>query len=567
MSTTVTSVLQDLGESAERTHCGYCASRRRRRPASEDDPATRGTGQDAPCHVLLASLWAHLLLSEDYKALMDAGWRRSGCFLYLPDNRRTCCPQYAIRLPVEAFRPSRSQRRVLRRWTAYATPVDSLSRLCLSGDEDEMDAEVDQAEKSAATLPEERKSSPTRLADAMNGMRRCNTSAAASHRSATEATSAPIPATGHLTPRANLDEQLEALRRIEPTLRPVPPARRAASGGAHYMTAAAFSRAHHSGEAVEVVAQRIADALRPHEALVREVLVCGGYVNVHARQEPLHVPTSSRLSPANTRCSPRRSTPTHRLRMQLVEAAFRSDAFALYCRYQRAIHGDDEHELTPHRYARFLVQHPFPRYPHATSRDGAYHLHTYLDERLVMVGVLDVLPGAISSKYLFYDPELPPRLSPGVFSTLCEVRLTRELFREPFYYMGYYIHSCGKMRYKAAFRPSQLRCGFNGQWVDWATVARPALDRDEHCDGFAEAAGDPERCENGQPVAGVAGAPSPAPAWHAVSVWWPDAGAPKPLHALPDRLRAQVLPSISRFARHVPHRVLARSVYIPPAVE
>jgi arginine-tRNA-protein transferase len=49
-----------------------------------------------------------------YQRLMDAGFRRSGRVVYQPMCRgcRACLP---IRVPVEAFRPSRSQRRVLRR--------------------------------------------------------------------------------------------------------------------------------------------------------------------------------------------------------------------------------------------------------------------------------------------------------------------------------------------------------------------------------------------------------------------------------------------------------------------
>jgi arginine-tRNA-protein transferase len=33
------------------------------------------------------------------------------------------------------------------------------------------------------------------------------------------------------------------------------------------------------------------------------------------------------------------------------------------------------------------------------------------------------------------------------------------------YYMGYYIHSCRKMRYKGGFYPSELLCEYSHQWV------------------------------------------------------------------------------------------------------
>jgi arginine-tRNA-protein transferase len=36
-----------------------------------------------------------------------------------PNNRRTCCQQYTIRLPVLSFTPTRNQRRLLKRWDDF----------------------------------------------------------------------------------------------------------------------------------------------------------------------------------------------------------------------------------------------------------------------------------------------------------------------------------------------------------------------------------------------------------------------------------------------------------------
>ena len=44
------------------------------------------------------------------------------------------------------------------------------------------------------------------------------------------------------------------------------------------------------------------------------------------------------------------------------------------------------------------------------------------------------------------------------------------------YCMGYYIHSCPKMRYKAAFKPSQLLCPATFTWVPLERVTE-ALDQ------------------------------------------------------------------------------------------
>ena len=62
---------------------------------------------------------------------------------------------------------------------------------------------------------------------------------------------------------------------------------------------------------------------------------------------------------------------------------------------------------------------------------------------LVAVGVVDILPSCLSSKYFFWDPDLA-HLSLGRLSALKEIQWIAAAhtvcpsFR--YYYMGYYIH-------------------------------------------------------------------------------------------------------------------------------
>ncbi|KAF4428375.1 arginine-tRNA-protein transferase [Fusarium austroafricanum] len=46
-------------------------------------------------------------------------WRRSGTLMYRPDQRRSCCPHYTIRLDSSQFKPSRDQRQTVNRFNKY----------------------------------------------------------------------------------------------------------------------------------------------------------------------------------------------------------------------------------------------------------------------------------------------------------------------------------------------------------------------------------------------------------------------------------------------------------------
>ena len=103
---------------------------------------------------------------------------------------------------------------------------------------------------------------------------------------------------------------------------------------------------------------------------------------------------------------------------------------------------------------------------------------------LVAVGVVDILPKCLSSKYFFYEPAYA-HLSLGKVSALEEINFVLRERRErrcpdfEYYYMGYYIHDCGKMRYKAEYAPSEILCATTGRWtrVDDPDV-RARLDAD-----------------------------------------------------------------------------------------
>ena len=179
----------------------------------------------------------------------------------------------------------------------------------------------------------------------------------------------------------------------------------------------------------------------------------------------------------------------HRLTMRLVRSHPRSpefestlnESYEVYRKYQMAIHGDPPNKCTLQQYMRFLMDSPL--IPQTSPKEwecgyGSYHQQYFIDGKLVMVGVLDILKNCISSKYLYYDPQYG-FLKLGVFSALNEIALVRRLHSyEPslqYYCMGYYVHTCTKMNYKGSYAPSYLLCPVTNTYVP-IELCKPKLD-------------------------------------------------------------------------------------------
>jgi len=162
-----------------------------------------------------------------------------------------------------------------------------------------------------------------------------------------------------------------------------------------------------------------------------------------------------------------------------------------YQQYQMKVHGDDLPDVAHKQYKRFLIDSPLISHKFAdrdTDKDivnkyGSYHMQYWLDgDKLIAVGVVDILPSAMSSVYLYYDPEYS-FLSLGTYSALREIEYVRRLAtirsELKFYYMGFYIHDVPKMRYKGRFQPSSLLCPETYTWQDIARCT-PKLDKSKY---------------------------------------------------------------------------------------
>ncbi|KAG8763041.1 Arginyl-tRNA--protein transferase 1 [Ceratobasidium sp. 423] len=146
------------------------------------------------------------------------------------------------------------------------------------------------------------------------------------------------------------------------------------------------------------------------------------------------------------------------------------EKYQLYLKYQESIHEDTGN--TPEGFERFLVtsairQEPI-RYQNASAQPiyplpthyGSYHQMYRVNGELIAIGVIDILPGCVSSVYFMYAPEWNA-WSLGKISAIREATLAKEIHDAGVesmtsLYMGFYIYSCPKMRYKGEYEPSYL---------------------------------------------------------------------------------------------------------------
>ena len=152
--------------------------------------------------------------------------------------------------------------------------------------------------------------------------------------------------------------------------------------------------------------------------------------------------------------------------------------FELFKKYQVTHHDDEPESVTKESFKRFLCDSPLIPVPSDVDSSpscgfGSFHQQYWVDDRLIAVGVVDILPHCLSSKYFFWDPSYA-KLSLGTVASLLEIEWVREQSKIcpafEYYYLGYYLHTCHRMRYKASFSPSELLCPTTFTWVSISDV-------------------------------------------------------------------------------------------------
>lgn len=177
----------------------------------------------------------------------------------------------------------------------------------------------------------------------------------------------------------------------------------------------------------------------------------------------------------------------------LLPDDFGMDKFDLFRKYQISIHKEDEDDVTPESFYRFLCTNPFEQHDidwrevnkewakrNYSSKPlqtlaGPVHECYIIDGELAAIAVLDILPTSISSVYFMWDPK-HAKLGLGTVSAIREIMFAK-LLNKDHYYLGFYIPDCPKMVYKGKF-DGQIR-NFNAdrvnEWVKIKDLANDAL--------------------------------------------------------------------------------------------
>ncbi|TMS04457.1 Arginyl-tRNA--protein transferase 1, partial [Larimichthys crocea] len=391
-------------------------------------------------------MWSHTMTVQDYQDLIDRGWRRSGKYVYKPIMNKTCCPQYTIRCHALKFQPSKSHKKILKKMSKFL----SKGELPKGQDDGEpMDSVCEEAgprEPSKACHSEVKCAAIT---DIQKVVAECPAIAEVQEEAAD---AAPAGSETSRKDSVSLDGR----------------------------TTATAPKPGVGADASRPPCRKAKD-LRKERRLQKEQMRhdADGVASIVSPTPPTPTQTNQPkpLEDFITESLPDNST--HCLEVRLVrsnppcpqfKASFDA-SYQVYKLYQMAIHKDPPDKPSESQFRRFLCDSPLEAEYSLDGPEvgyGSFHQQYWLDGRIVAVGVIDILPTCVSSVYLYYHPDFAS-LSLGSYSALREITFTRQLQKQSpklsYYYLGFYIHSCPKMRYKGQYRPSELLCPETFVWV------------------------------------------------------------------------------------------------------
>ncbi|KAB5582004.1 hypothetical protein PHYPO_G00182180 [Pangasianodon hypophthalmus] len=429
-------------------------------------------------------MWAHSMTVQDYQDLIDRGWRRSGKYVYKPVMNKTCCPQYTIRCHALNFHPSKTHKKILKKMTKFLSkgevPAGQRDADC---DGERMDSMFEEGGEVPPVDPVKIQHSQVERPIIPSRPEKDNDSKPSTSETPREETvSSAAGKSPRLMPKPGVgaDPSKPPCRKakdIRKERRLQKEQQKQQDGGGTLTNLKPAPATPASGQP-KPLEEFITDSLpddplhRLEVRLVRSMPPSpqfkasfdASYQVYKLYQMVIHHDPPDKPSESQVR---------------LVPVSFEDPDFLasyeqsveLFARYQMAIHGDLPFECDESQFKRFLCDSPLEAETAPDGPDmgyGSFHQQYWLDGRIIAVGVIDILPNCVSSVYLYYHPDFA-FLSLGSYSALREIAFTRQLQKQSpklcYYYLGFYIHSCPKMRYKGQYQPSDLLCPETYTWV------------------------------------------------------------------------------------------------------
>uniref|UniRef100_A0A3Q0KL67 Arginyl-tRNA--protein transferase 1 n=1 Tax=Schistosoma mansoni TaxID=6183 RepID=A0A3Q0KL67_SCHMA len=444
--------------------CGYCKN-------SSDDKKTNW------------GMMAERLTVSDYQYMIDRGWRRSGTYCYKPLNDITCCPSYTIRCDALQFHLKKSHKRVLKNMYNFLKFGQLPHRKMSHPKEDPNNLRIDDhrifvsEEKAPPVLSFKNVIAVQQNEEKTKNQTNIYQTDCFSDKVSSSSTK-NAPSTSHTlnTPNNNDDNNVE-FQSISSSNR----IQSSSSYGSHKMKAHLrrwLAKQEH-------LRHRSLKENRSFEILLQEYY--------ERRQKRLDKNKPKQIEDF-LQSEPNKGEGKHFIEIRLIRTSSPTDidyesriklSHKIYEQYQIHIHNDDKEDCTWERFQRFLVKSPLVlddfEWNSTSPMFGSYHQQYWLDgEKLIAVGVIDLLPRCLSSVYVFYDPNYS-FLHLGTYTALREIAYVRHLSKlyssnnsiqsdilySNFnsYYMGYYIHNCRKMSYKSHYTPAYLACPITYHWI------------------------------------------------------------------------------------------------------
>ncbi|XP_059517831.1 arginyl-tRNA--protein transferase 1 isoform X2 [Myotis daubentonii] len=477
--------------------CGYC----------KNESGSRSHG-----------MWAHSMTVQDYQDLIDRGWRRSGRYVYKPVMNQTCCPQYTIRCRSLQFQPSKSHKKVLKKMLKFLAkgeiskgncedePMEPSMEDAVAGDMaliNKLDLQCDLNLQESLEREVKKKGKSTKKEESNEFIQSQDKneelgSGEPSH--AVDVHTAPKPGKGAdlSKPPCRKAKEIRKERKRLKLMQQSP-----AGGPEGFQAPREPKTKPNQPKSLEELIFESLPEDASHKLEVRVVrssppssqfkaTMLESYQVYKRYQMVIHNHSPDEPTVSQVRLVP----------VSFEDPEFKSSlsqSFSLYVKYQMAIHQDPPEECGKTEFTGFLCTSPLEPENPPNGPDcgyGSFHQQYWLDGKIIAVGVIDILPYCVSSVYLYYDPDYS-FLSLGVYSALREIAFTRQLHEKAsqlsYYYMGFYIHSCPKMRYKGHYRPSDLLCPETYVWVP-IEQCLPSLENSKYC-RFNQ---DPEAADEGR---------------------------------------------------------------------